>query len=29
MYLDLIRQTIANNGYEVISCGVLSAFLHK
>ena len=26
MYLDLIRQTIANNGYEVISCGVLSAF---
>ena len=26
MFLDLIRTTIANNGYEVISCGILSAF---
>lgn len=26
MCLDLIRTTIANNGYEVITCGVLSAF---
>ncbi|MDE6139231.1 MAG: divergent PAP2 family protein [Candidatus Gastranaerophilales bacterium] len=26
MYLDIIRNTIANNGYEVISCGILSAF---
>ena len=26
MCLDLIRTTIANNGYEVISCGLLSAF---
>lgn len=26
MCLDLIRTTIANNGYEVISCGILSAF---
>lgn len=26
MDLDLIRATIANNGYEVISCGILSAF---
>ena len=26
MCLDLIRTIIANNGYEVITCGVLSAF---
>lgn len=26
MCLDIIRNTIANNGYEVISCGILSAF---
>ena len=26
MYLDVIRNTIANNGYEVISCGLFSAF---
>lgn len=26
MFLDLIRTTIANNGYEVITCGILSAF---
>ncbi len=26
MYLDVIKNTIANNGYEVISCGILSAF---
>ena len=26
MFLDVIRATIANNGYEVITCGVASAF---
>lgn len=26
MYLDTIRQLIANNGYEVLACGLLSAF---
>lgn len=26
MYLEAARATIANNGYEVITCGVLSAF---
>ena len=26
MYLDVIRNTIANNGYEVITCGLFSAF---
>lgn len=26
MWLDLFRSTIANNGYEVIICGVASAF---
>lgn len=26
MYLEMLRQTIANNGYEVISCGIASAF---
>lgn len=25
--LDTLRQTIANNGYEVILCGILSAFI--
>lgn len=29
MFLDVIRATIANNGYEVITCGVASAFLLK
>ena len=26
MYLDVIRNAIANNGYEVITCGLFSAF---
>ncbi|MBE7713232.1 MAG: divergent PAP2 family protein [Cyanobacteria bacterium SIG26] len=26
MYLEIFRQTVANNGYEVISCGIASAF---
>ena len=26
MYLDTIRQLIANNGYEVLACGLLAAF---
>ena len=26
MHLDTIRQLIANNGYEVLACGLLSAF---
>lgn len=26
MYLEMFRQTVANNGYEVISCGIASAF---
>ncbi len=27
MDLDVLRQTIANNGYEVILCGITSAFV--
>ena len=26
MYLDTIKQLIANNGYEVLACGLLAAF---
>ncbi len=26
MFLDVVRSTIANNGYEVIICGIASAF---
>ena len=26
MYLDALKSTIANNGYEVITCAVASAF---
>jgi acid phosphatase family membrane protein YuiD len=27
MHLEALRQTIANNGYEVILCGITSAFI--
>lgn len=26
MYLEMFRETVANNGYEVITCGIASAF---
>lgn len=26
MFIDIVRTTIANNGYEVITCGITSAF---
>lgn len=29
MFLDVAKSAIANNGYEVIICGVASAFLRN